>query len=296
VSQLIFSPLHLCIIERDNPFLSFKNNKKMRTMKKQRSETMLSGETGTMPLQRVTDKTFARVYGVSDKTFRNWIRPFKNEIEKRNGIFYNVNQINLIVEKLGNPFIPVNQIPKAEAAILVHGSSIEKYVNATWNFAKSVLWSDQNFTSAEVNLCKDHIKEYYQLIPAEQFTERVNEIFTQFLERILLAKQYVDCFSHRYILHPCIWLDKGFAKGFTGTKDWYLKIRERRKINKSYAIEVKRTAELYAKYAVTYDVSVFPNAIKQLQGKQHDHLLKFLCRAIANLEETTINSNYKKTA
>jgi hypothetical protein len=286
VSQLLFSPLHLCII---------KLIQKIITMKKQR-QAVYSGAPGTMPVQRVSDKTFARIYGVTDKTFRKWIRPFKNEVGTRNGRFYNVNQINLIIAKLGNPFISVTEIPKFEASVVVLDSTMDRYVNATWNFAKSVLWSEQNFTGAEIILCKTHIREYYRLIPAEQFTERVNEIFTQFLERVLLAKQYVDCFSHRYILHPCIWLDKSFAKGFTGTKDWYLKIRERRKINKSYAIEVKRTAELYAKYAMTSDVSVFPKAIEQLQGKQHDQLLKFLCRAIANLDETTINSNYKISA
>lgn len=111
----------------------------------------------------------------------------------------------------------------------VHPAAIRLLTNATWDFAHRILWNNYPFSEAENELSKLYIMQYYESIPAEEFTATAHKQFTAFCERILLAKEYVSRFTHRYIPHPCIWLNKMNPKGFAGTKAWYLKNLERQK-------------------------------------------------------------------
>ena len=54
-------------------------------------------------IQPYSVKDFARIYKVSRKTVRRWIKPFENDVGERNGHYYNVCQVKTIFEKLGLP-------------------------------------------------------------------------------------------------------------------------------------------------------------------------------------------------
>lgn len=45
----------------------------------------------------------ARLYKISEKTFKKWIKPFKADIGQRQGRFYNIAQVKIIFSKLGAP-------------------------------------------------------------------------------------------------------------------------------------------------------------------------------------------------
>lgn len=45
----------------------------------------------------------ARLYRLSEKTFKRWMKPFKAEIGPRQGRFYNIAQVKIIFLKLGTP-------------------------------------------------------------------------------------------------------------------------------------------------------------------------------------------------
>lgn len=57
----------------------------------------------TLRIKPYTVKQLAIIYGVSPKTFRKWVRPFKDEIGYRNGHFYSVLQLKVIIGRLGAP-------------------------------------------------------------------------------------------------------------------------------------------------------------------------------------------------
>ena len=118
---------------------------------------------------------------------------------------------------------------KNKSKMRVHPAAIGLLTDATWDFAHSILWSRYPFSKGEIALAKIYIREYYEEISAEEFTETAHKHFTAYCERIFLAKEYVSRFSHRYIPHPCIWLNKLNPKGFAGTKTWYLKNLQKRK-------------------------------------------------------------------
>ncbi len=117
----------------------------------------------------------------------------------------------------------------AETKVKVHPAALRLLTDATWEFAHSILWDGYPFSKAEVELSKLFIREYYEEIPAEEFTQTAHRHFTAYCERVLLAKEYVSRFAHRYIPHPIIWLNKENPKGFTGTKAWYLRNLEKRR-------------------------------------------------------------------
>jgi hypothetical protein len=56
-----------------------------------------------MPVRAYTLKQIAGLYGVSNQTFKLWLKPFEKEMGKRIGHFYSVKQIEIIIDKLGTP-------------------------------------------------------------------------------------------------------------------------------------------------------------------------------------------------
>lgn len=45
----------------------------------------------------------ARIYGVTNRTMKIWIKPFDAEVGEKIGRLYNAKQIKVIFEKLGLP-------------------------------------------------------------------------------------------------------------------------------------------------------------------------------------------------
>jgi hypothetical protein len=112
----------------------------------------------------------------------------------------------------------VNQKSKT----VVHPASMSLLVDATWDFAKSVLWKDESFSKTEEAVSKVFIRMFYESIPADKFTGIAPRHFSVFCQRIILAKRYVERYPNRFIPHPSLWLNPMNEKGFAGTKQWYL--------------------------------------------------------------------------
>jgi predicted DNA-binding protein YlxM (UPF0122 family) len=67
------------------------------------TKTKMRNEIEAVYTKPYSVKDFARIYNVSRKTIRRWIKPFEKEIGERNGHYYNVFQVKTIFEKLGLP-------------------------------------------------------------------------------------------------------------------------------------------------------------------------------------------------
>ena len=57
----------------------------------------------TLSLKPYTVLELARLYGISDRTMKKWIRPFETEVGTKIGHFYTVAQVRVILEHLGIP-------------------------------------------------------------------------------------------------------------------------------------------------------------------------------------------------
>ncbi len=54
-------------------------------------------------IKTYSNKEIAGLYEVSGRTLRRWLTPFKKDIGRRRGHYYNPKQIRVIFEKLGIP-------------------------------------------------------------------------------------------------------------------------------------------------------------------------------------------------
>jgi transposase-like protein len=50
-----------------------------------------------------TVSELCKIYGVSARTFKKWLKPFQKNIGKRNGRYYSVLQVEIIISMLGLP-------------------------------------------------------------------------------------------------------------------------------------------------------------------------------------------------
>jgi hypothetical protein len=62
-------------------------------------------ETGKIvfPLCPLSVKQLSDMYGIGIKTFRKWLKPFEIEIGEKNGHYFTINQVRIIIQKLGIP-------------------------------------------------------------------------------------------------------------------------------------------------------------------------------------------------
>lgn len=57
----------------------------------------------TITVRPYSYKELVVLYGVSQRTFKNWLEPFMAEIGEKRGRFFNVKQMEVIFRKLGYP-------------------------------------------------------------------------------------------------------------------------------------------------------------------------------------------------
>jgi hypothetical protein len=126
----------------------------------------------------------------------------------------------------------------SKSNVLIHPASIERLVDSTWKFAHIILWERHEFSEAEITLAKVYIREYYQGIPAETFSELASEYFFEYFERVVETKRYLHRFPHRYIPHPCIWLSKPKDDYFFGTRVGAKQLHRRQDISNRYGTDL----------------------------------------------------------
>lgn len=56
-----------------------------------------------IPFKAYSNKEIAVMFNVSERTWRRWVAPFRNDIGYRKGHFYTPVQVKVIFEKLGVP-------------------------------------------------------------------------------------------------------------------------------------------------------------------------------------------------
>lgn len=62
-----------------------------------------SNQTGNFQLRAYTIAELALVYGVCKRTIKKWIKPFAQDIGPRQGHFYSISQVEIIINKIGLP-------------------------------------------------------------------------------------------------------------------------------------------------------------------------------------------------
>lgn len=66
-----------------------------------------------------THRELSGYYGVCDKTLKKWLSPFQDQIGKKNGRYYTVVQVKIILEKIGVPSIYEELGPQLHTGIVM---------------------------------------------------------------------------------------------------------------------------------------------------------------------------------
>ena len=62
-------------------------------------------EKNTIVLKHYTQGELSMIYGVDHRTFKKWLRPFADELGKKEGRYYSIPQVKIIFGKLQLPSI-----------------------------------------------------------------------------------------------------------------------------------------------------------------------------------------------
>jgi hypothetical protein len=84
------------------------NTETTSTLQQQKTKQMylrnpLVNRNGSVTPRPCTTTDLALVYGVDRRTIANWLKPFADEIGKRNTYYFTQKQVEVIFEKLGKP-------------------------------------------------------------------------------------------------------------------------------------------------------------------------------------------------
>jgi hypothetical protein len=161
---------------------------------------------------------------------------------------------------------------------LIKGGAKSEYqqcIIATWQIAQAALWPDKNFTDQQKDEYKSLITGYYR------GSKNKVACFKQIVQRILLAKRYVNRNKGRYIPKPSDWLNIHFTYGISGTKTWYEKIKEERKKVPHYNEGIKTFADKAWDYLNTPTANNYHVLYNEIVEQEQYDLIPVLHHLIA---------------
>jgi len=145
-----------------------------------------------------------------------------------------------------------------------------KRINDFWTFCHSTFWSTQIFKETQEEKFKDLISAYFQK------GKDSDEMFSQLVQRAVLAKRYVKRRNTRYMTKPEDWLNINYKKGLKGTETWFQEVEQQRLTVPTHneALELLAEAVLcWAKKRNILDVPVYRE--KFIAMKQFDLLFLY---------------------
>jgi hypothetical protein len=105
------------------------------------------------------------------------------------------------------------------ALILIKGKEeyaeqLQQLTSAAWQIAYTSLWNGTVFSPKEINTAKQRINAFIQSgSPLKAYSELV--------QRVLMARQYILSHEGSYAPLPSYWFCLENTKGFAGTANWY---------------------------------------------------------------------------
>jgi hypothetical protein len=99
---------------------------------------------------------------------------------------------------------------------------IKQLTACAWQIAYTALWNTQQFTPEETAAAKTCISNFLQQQPGHKMQ------YTAFVQRVLLARQYISSHPGTYIPVPTQWFNSQNKNGFAGTQNWLAAVQKTR--------------------------------------------------------------------
>lgn len=148
----------------------------------------------------------------------------------------------------------------------------------TWVFIQSALWNNKNFSNKEATLFTNLISEHFNRMGDP------TKIFEELIERVCLAKRYVNRKRGRYISKPVDWLNINYVNGLAGTSGWYADVEEQRLTVPNYNKGIRILAKAITKYLKEPNSKTITLYRKKLIAENQFDLLQVFNNTIISLQ------------
>ena len=155
---------------------------------------------------------------------------------------------------------------------------LEQYINGIWKVTHAALWNHKDFSLKEQTQFKELI--------AGHFKNGINQKrnFKDLVERICLAKRYVNRRRGRYIAKPIDWLNCHYHNGLAGTAKWLAEVNEQRKEVPHYNEGIANLANGILKFMESPNIMVYNRYRTMLIENNQGDLLQIFNNTIINLQ------------
>lgn len=154
-----------------------------------------------------------------------------------------------------------------------------KLVNDLWTICHSVFWPEENFSKTETERFKKLIEQHF--IGCRYAEDR----FVELVERIVMAKQYIDRRPWRYIAKPLDWLNINYRYGLSGTRSWYERVVTERSTKPQHNCSIRQVAEALLEHSKNQDITEVRACTEQLCDLREYALLRLYINAFLLISE-----------
>ena len=177
----------------------------------------------------------------------------------------------------------MNNLRKTKTAtphlrVIKGGKSKNNIVENTRIFIHAALWCNNEFSDKEQSQFKNLIEEHYDTI------KNPTKVFEEIIERVCLAKRYVNRKRGRYLSKPIDWLNINYHKGLVGTKGWYQDVCLQRLTVPDYNKGITLLAKAITKYLQEPTTKTIVTYRKKLIAERQFDLLQIFNNSIINFQ------------
>lgn len=157
-------------------------------------------------------------------------------------------------------------------------TQIQQLTNTAWYIAYTALWNTMDFSTKEKNTAKEFISNFLLQAANPQ------KAYTEFVQRVLLARQYIGTHPGTYIPLPCQWFSLQNIKGFIGTNQWFQTIQVTRESLPQFKIQLRAFAEAIQEIIATGTAKDFHYWRSYFIQHNAQGLLNLMLSTIANYQ------------
>ena len=151
-------------------------------------------------------------------------------------------------------------------------------VENTWIFIHAALWNNNEFSYKEETQFQNLIADHYNTF------KNPTKVFEEIIERVCLAKRYVNRKRGRYLSKPIDWLNINYHKGLTGTEGWYKEVCLQRISVPEYNLGITLLAKAVTKYLQEPTIKTIVTYRKKLIAQKQFDLLQIFNNTIINFQ------------
>jgi len=158
-----------------------------------------------------------------------------------------------------------------------YNEEIEQLTNTGFYIVYTALWNAEQLSFKEKQVAANAIREFLQQ------SNNHRKAFAELVQRVLMARQYINCHPGTYAPIPSRWFDPANTKGFAGTAKWFQSLEEMRASILDYKEPLKVFSEAVLQTIQTNSAKYFHTCREYFITKRSQGLLNLYLSVIANI-------------